>query len=122
MRFLTVMVLDEKCVSSRYTTVTTIVTEEKAPLSGFLGRETLVTLVTVDCGCFLKGAHFYFAGSLTPSKKPDKPDTRTRKSHSYAVIRAITNVGFFRSPRRPDTVTRQQERFNVGFEESIVGS
>ena len=40
-----------------------------------------------------RGSRLCFVGSLIPSIKPDKPDT----------------------------LTRQQERFNVGFGESIVG-
>jgi len=36
-------------------TVTVIVTEKTAWVSGFLPKVTVVTLVTVICGCFLSG-------------------------------------------------------------------
>jgi len=43
----------------------------------------------------------YFVGSLTPSMKPDKPDTGTTKPHSYAVFKPITVVGFSDQPTNP---------------------
>jgi hypothetical protein len=39
----------------RHFIVTVIVTEKTASVSGFLAGVTVVTLVTVICGCFLTG-------------------------------------------------------------------
>ena len=60
---------------------------------------TVMTLMTVLCEGFLDGgSHFYFVDSLIPSMKPDKPDIRTTKPHSYAVCEVGIGVGFSGSP------------------------
>jgi len=61
---------------------------------------TVMTLMTLICGCLLKGG-LYFVGSLILSIKPDKPDTGSKKPHSYAVFDPIIGVGFFESSPNP---------------------
>jgi hypothetical protein len=67
------------------------VIEKTAYLSGFLVYMTIMTLMTVICGRFLKGARLYFAMAL-PSRQGDPV-------HPEAVVtgnfgnRAITAEG-----------------------------
>ena len=52
----------------RHVIVMVSVSEETPYLSGLLAGVTVVTLMTMDCGCCLdRGEHLYFVGSLTPS-------------------------------------------------------
>ena len=89
---------------------TLIATEGKAPAGNVFAGVTVVTLVTIDCGCYLdEGMCLYFLGSLTPSTYPTNPTPRASSPVPMRSLRPLAASGLSNSLYNPTPLPDEKD-------------